>query len=147
MRWLTDDEQRAWRAYLEATRLLMQALDRQLMQDSGISLADFELLVALSEAPDRSMRMRDLADAVVTTRSGASRAIGRLVDAGWVLRKECEDDKRGMVAELTEDGMVKLESSSPEHVETVRGAMFAHLESGDVQSLTRIFSGIRERTR
>ena len=64
MRWLTDDEQRAWRAYLDATRLLMQALDRQLMQDSGISLADFELLVALSEAPDRSMRMRDLADAV-----------------------------------------------------------------------------------
>ena len=80
-RWLDDNEQRAWRAYLDATRLLMAALDRQLVRDSGLSLTDYELLVALSEAPGGRMRMSALADAVVTTRSGATRAIARLVDA------------------------------------------------------------------
>ncbi len=67
----------------------MAALDRQLTRDSKISLTDFELLVALSEAPGRRMRMSVLADVVVTTRSGATRAISRLVDAGWVRRVEC----------------------------------------------------------
>lgn len=142
-RWLTDDEQTAWRAYLDATRLLMQTLDRQLTRDSGISFTDFELLVVLSEAPDRRMRMRDLADAVTTTRSGVTRAISRLVDAGWVVRTECEDDRRGMLAELTEAGSDKLAESSPGHVEAVRRTMFDVLSDDDVATFGSAYSAMR----
>ncbi|MBY6684501.1 MarR family transcriptional regulator [Rhodococcus sp. BP-149] len=141
--WLTEDEQRAWRSYLDATRLLMQTLDRQLTRDSGISFTDFELLVVLSEAPGRQMRMRDLADAVTTTRSGVTRAITRLVDAGWVVRVECEDDRRGMLAELTDAGMDKLAASSPGHVGAVRASMFDVLTDDDVATFTRAYSDMR----
>lgn len=85
-RWLEPHEQHAWRAYLEATRLLVRTLDNQLIRDAGISFSDFELLVVLSEAPERRLRMSELADAVTTTRSGVTRATSRLVDAGWVVR-------------------------------------------------------------
>lgn len=142
-RWLTEPEQRAWRSYLDSTRLLMQTLDRQLVRDSGISFTDFELLVVLSEAPGRSMRMRDLADAVTTTRSGVTRAITRLVDAGWVVRTECEDDRRGMLAELTDAGMEKLAASSPGHVDAVRAAMFDVLDEDDVDTFGRAYSAMR----
>lgn len=86
VRWLTDSEQSAWRAYLDSTRLLQRVLDQQLMRDSDISFTDFELLVALSEAPGRQLRMSELADAVMATRSGVTRAVNRLVGAGWVRR-------------------------------------------------------------
>ncbi|NLE81191.1 MAG: MarR family transcriptional regulator [Rhodococcus sp.] len=143
-RWLDDTEQRAWRAYLDATRLLMAALDRQLTRDAGISLTDFELLVNLSEAPDRRMRMSALADAVVTTRSGATRAIARLVDAGWVRRVECPDDKRGTLAELTDDGATKLADTSPGHVDAVRSSMFDLLSEEDVVRIGESFGAMRK---
>jgi len=85
-RWLTDTEQRAWRAYLDSTRLLLQALDRELVEDSALSLTDYELLVRLSEAPARRLRMRELANTALATRSGVTRAVTRLEEAGWVHR-------------------------------------------------------------
>lgn len=142
--WLSDDEHEAWRAYLDATRLLLRMLDQQLTRDSGISFTDFELLVILSEAPQRRLRMRELADAMTTTRGGATRAIGRLVDAGWVQRVECEDDKRGMMAELTEAGADKLAAASPGHVDQVRRSMFDLLSDGDVAVLERAFGDMRK---
>ncbi|UOT04431.1 MarR family transcriptional regulator [Rhodococcus opacus] len=142
-RWLSAEEQNTWRAYLDATRLLLQALDRQLTRDAGISFTDFELLVVLSEAPQRQLRMRELADAVTTTRSGVTRAISRLVDTGWVRRVECEDDKRGTLAELTDAGAEKLASASPGHVAEVRRNMFDLLSPRDVGILGHDFSEIR----
>ncbi|WP_029539717.1 MULTISPECIES: MarR family winged helix-turn-helix transcriptional regulator [unclassified Rhodococcus (in: high G+C Gram-positive bacteria)] len=142
-RWLSADEQNTWRAYLDATRLLMQALDRQLTRDAGISFTDFELLVVLSEAPQRQLRMRELADAVTTTRSGVTRAISRLVDTGWVRRVECEDDKRGTLAELTDAGAEKLAAASPGHVAEVRRNMFDLLSPRDVGILGHDFSEMR----
>ncbi|MDJ0392502.1 MarR family transcriptional regulator [Rhodococcus sp. G-MC3] len=141
--WLDDEEQLAWRAYLDATRLLLQTLDRQLSRDSNISFTDFELLVLLSEAPDRRMRMSDLADAVTTTRGGVTRAVTRLVDAGWAQRVLCEDDKRGTLAQLTDAGANKLAESSPGHVATVRACMFDALGKDDVRVIGRAFSDIR----
>src|SRR5262245_41698580 len=100
--------------------MLLQALDRQLETDSRISLTDYELLVRLSEAPQARLRMRDLADAMLTTRSGVTRAVARAEKVGWVRRVICENDRRGMNAELTEAGWAKLRASAPGHVEAVR---------------------------
>ncbi|OZE95969.1 MULTISPECIES: MarR family winged helix-turn-helix transcriptional regulator [Nocardiaceae] len=142
-RWLDNSEQHTWRAYLDATRLLVRALDGQLTRDSGISFADYELLVVLSEAPDGRLRMSELADAVTTTRSGVTRATTRLVDAGWVKRVKCDDDKRGMSAELTDAGLAKLADASPGHVAAVRELMFDRLTPEDVASLGQAFDRMR----
>ncbi|MDI6626295.1 MAG: MarR family transcriptional regulator [Rhodococcus sp. (in: high G+C Gram-positive bacteria)] len=142
-RWLSQDEQSAWRAYLDATRLLLRDLDNQLTRDSGISFTDFELLVVLSEAPDRRRRMSELADAVTTTRSGVTRAISRLVECGWVRRVKCDDDKRGMSAELTESGLSTLAEASPGHAAAVRENMFDLVNPEDLAALTRTFSAVR----
>ena len=138
VRWLNDDEQAAWRAYLDSTRLLLQALDRQLETDSDLSLTDYELLVRLSEAPDGTLRMRDLADATLSTRSGVTRAVTRAEKAGWVRRVECEDDRRGMNAELTEAGRAKLAASAPGHVGAVRENLIDLLTPEQLGQLTEI---------
>lgn len=143
VRWLNDGEQRMWRGYLDSTRLLMNALDRQLAADAGISLTDYEVLVQLSEAPQRRMRMNELADATMTTRSGATRAIGRLADAGWVRRVECDEDKRGMYAELTDAGAAKLASAGPGHVAAVRRTVFDLLSPRDVELFGHAYAQIR----
>jgi DNA-binding MarR family transcriptional regulator len=136
--WLDQPEQAAWRAYLDSTRLLFQALDRQLSAEADLSLADYDLLVRLSEAPGATLRMRDLADATLSTRSGVTRAVTRAERAGWVRRVECEDDRRGMNAELTEAGRAKLAASAPGHVEAVRENLIALLTPEQLGQLTEI---------
>lgn len=143
-RWLEPQEQIAWRAYLDATRLLIRTLDAQLTKDSGISFTDFELLVVLSEAPERRLRMSQLADAVTTTRSGVTRAISRLVEAGWARRVKAVDDKRGMSAELTDAGLDKLASASPGHVDAVRANMFDLLSPGEVDAVGHGYRRMRD---
>ena len=135
VRWLDAAEQQAWRAYLDATRLLVQVLDRQLEADAGISFTDYELLVKLSEAPDHRLRMRDLADAALSTRSGMTRAVTRLERAGWVRRVECAEDRRGMYAALTPAGLAKLAATAPGHVAAVRAHVFDRLTGPQVQQL------------
>jgi DNA-binding MarR family transcriptional regulator len=135
VRWLDATEQQAWRAYLDATRLLIQVLDRQLEDDAGISFTDYELLVLLSEAADQRMRMRDLANAALSTRSGMTRAVTRLERAGWVRRVECEEDRRGMYAELTASGLAKLAATAPGHVAAVRAHVFDKLTPPEWQQL------------
>src|SRR5437763_9845671 len=93
-RWLSASEQRAWRSYIDATTLLFDALDRQLQQDSGMPHAYYEILVRLSEAPQRSMRMSELAAASRSSRSRLSHAVARLEERGWVIREDCPTDKR-----------------------------------------------------
>lgn len=141
--WLNDDEQRLWRGYLDATRLLIQNLDKQLLGDAGISFTDFEILVLLSESTDRRMRMRDLADASTTTRSGITRAVSRMENNGWVRRVECESDRRGAWAELTDSGLDVLTAASPGHVEAVRTSMFDHLSPDDVTMMADAFVRMR----
>jgi DNA-binding MarR family transcriptional regulator len=145
VRWLDDDEQAAWRAYLDSTRLLLQALDRQLETDADLSLTDYELLVRLSEAADGTLRMRDLADATLSTRSGVTRAVTRAEKAGWVRRVECEDDRRGMNAELTQAGRAKLAASAPGHVGAVRENLLDLLTPEQLAQLTEIGGRVRQR--
>ncbi|WP_067968726.1 MarR family winged helix-turn-helix transcriptional regulator [Mycolicibacter icosiumassiliensis] len=142
--WLNEEEQRMWRGYLDSTRLLLRSLDRQLVSDSGLSLSDFEILALLSEAPDRRLRMNELADITVTTRSGVTRAVKRLTDAGWVHQVKCEEDKRGQYAELTESGLDKLRAAAPGHVQAVRAGLFDSLSPREVELFTHSYARIRD---
>ena len=139
-RWLGPSEQRAWRAYLDATTLLFDALDRQLQRDSGMPLAYYEILVRLSEAPQRSLRMSELADATRSSRSRLSHAVARLEERGWVKRVDCETDKRGQLATLTDAGFAALEAAAPAHVATVRKFLIDQLAPEQVDQLEQISS-------
>ena len=116
----TAAEQRAWRTYIEATTLLFDALDRQLQRDAGMPHGYYEILVRLSEADDRTMRMSELADATRSSRSRLSHAVARLEERGWVERQDCETDRRGQLARLTDAGFAALAAAAPGHVEAVR---------------------------
>ena len=118
-RWLTPNEQDAWRAFLATSKLLFRQLDRDL-QPFGLSGNDYEILVVLSEAPDHRLRMTDLADATAQSRSRLSHQITRMEAAGLVRRDTCPGDKRGLFAVLTGTGMATIERVAPYHVESVR---------------------------
>ncbi len=137
-RWLNPAEQRAWRNYIEATTLLIDALDRQLQRDAGIPHGYFEILVRLSEPDDRTMRMSELADATRSSRSRLSHAVARLEERGWIEREECETDRRGQLARLTDAGFAALEAAAPGHVEAVRQHVIDRLSAAQVDQLAEI---------
>lgn len=141
-RWLNPDEQQAWRAYLEANQLLFNGIDAQLQRDAGMPHAYYEILVRLSEAPERALRMRDLATASMSSKSRLSHAIARLEERGWVRRTDCLTDKRGQVARLTEDGFAALAAAAPGHVEQVRASLFDALSPAQVRQLRDISEAI-----
>ncbi len=141
-RWLDDEEQRAWRAYLTATRLLFDRLDHELQSDAGIPHTYYEILVRLSEAPHRRLRMSELAEATASSRSRLSHAIARLVEAGWIRRESCATDKRGAFAVLTDTGFAELERAAPGHVEGVRTHLFDQLSPQQVQQLRAISEAV-----
>jgi DNA-binding MarR family transcriptional regulator len=118
-RWLSPIEQRAWRTHLAVHKLLDHRLDREL-QSFGLSVNDYEILVNLSEIPDHRMRMSDLADATIQSRSRLSHQISRMEAAGLVTRETCEDDRRGTFAVLTEHGWATIQKVAPHHVASVR---------------------------
>jgi DNA-binding MarR family transcriptional regulator len=126
-RWLSADEQHVWRAYLHATTLLEDHLDRQLQRDAKMPHIYFGLLVQLSEAPQRRLRMTELAMSAKITRSRLSHAIARLEKNGWVRREDCPSDKRGQFAVLTDAGLDILKETAPGHVSAVRQAFFDRL--------------------
>ncbi|MFI6128460.1 MarR family winged helix-turn-helix transcriptional regulator [Micromonospora sp. NPDC051141] len=137
-RWLDPDEQRTWRAFLAASRALMDTLDRELQRDAGMPHAYYEILVRLSEAPGRRLRMSELADATGSSRSRLSHAAARLEAAGWIRREDCPTDRRGQLAVLTDDGFATLNAAAPGHVEGVRRHLFDALSPAQVDQLRRI---------
>jgi DNA-binding MarR family transcriptional regulator len=141
-RWLTAEEQSVWRAYLHATTLMEDHLDRQLQRDAGMPHIYYGLLVQLSQAPRRQKRMTELAKDAKITRSRLSHAVARLEKNGWVRREDCPSDKRGQNAVLTDEGYDMLARSAPGHVEAVRQAMFARLSPEQVASLGEIMQVI-----
>lgn len=123
-RWLDDDEQRTWRAFLAANRLVSDLVERRLQNGAGMPQAYYEILVRLSEAPDRTLRMSVLADSALSSRSRVSHAVARMEEAGWIVRRSCPTDRRGQLAQLTDSGYSVLEAAAPDHVESVREALF-----------------------
>lgn len=140
--WLTPDEQQAWRAFLSATALISSALDAQLQRDADMPHGYYEVLVRLSEASDRTLRMSELAAATLSSRSRLSHAVGRLELRGWVTRRPCPTDKRGQLATLTPAGFAVLQRSAPGHVAAVRQALFAALSAEQVGQLRGIGEAI-----
>ncbi|MFD8808427.1 MarR family winged helix-turn-helix transcriptional regulator [Streptomyces sp. NPDC059597] len=141
-RWLTPEEQRAWRAYLAASRLLDDAIDRQLQQDAGMPHLFYSVLAILSEAPDRRLRMTDLAEELKITRSRLTYAVTRLERDGLVRRENCRSDRRSSLAVLTDEGMSVLERTAPGHVGTVRATLFDRLSPEQVRQLEEICAGV-----
>ena len=137
-RWLDDDEQVTWRTFLSATQLLLDRFDRQLQRDSGILLTYYEMLVRLSEAPDRSLRMSELAESSLSSRSRVSHAVARMEERGWIRREACPTDGRGYLAVLTDEGLEALAAAAPGHVDTVRTTLFDRLTDEQLQQLRSI---------
>lgn len=137
-RWLSEDEQVHWRSWITANRLLADHLGRDLQAQCGLTMADYEIMVRLSERPDHRMRMSELAQVVVSSRSRLSHQIDRMQAAGYVERQECPDDRRGYFAVLTESGYAKLVASAPHHVEGVRRLLVDVLTAEEFAQLGRI---------
>ncbi|GAA3422118.1 MarR family winged helix-turn-helix transcriptional regulator [Streptosporangium vulgare] len=137
-RWLTDDEQRAWRAFALATRLLTDRLDRDLLAAADMPSTYYELLVLLSEAPERTLRMSELAHWTNSKPSRISHAINKLEQKGWVRREHCADDRRGWLAVLTDEGLATLQAAAPRHVVSVREHLIDLLTPEQVRHLEDI---------
>lgn len=133
-RWLTDTEQRAWRSYLRGGHLVMEALDRDLTP-YGISLSEYEIISMLSEEPQRRMRMSELAQIVVQSRSRLTHTANRLADRGWVTREPCPDDRRGVLLVLTSDGFAMVQVLAPVHLASVRANLLDLLTADQFEDL------------
>lgn len=138
--WLTRTEQTAWRSFLYATTLLNDRLSEALQADPAIelTLGEYEILVRLSEAQDRFLRMSELADRVVHSRSRLTHTVSRMEKRGLVERVRCSDDGRGRQAQLTEAGMTLLEKAAPTHVRSVRELLLDVVGHDDFLELGRI---------
>jgi len=123
-RWLNAEEQAVWRAFMESHQMFFELISRELTQASGVPHTYYEVLVRLSEAPGRRLRMSELADRSMSSRSRLSHAVSRLEDSGWVRREACPSDARGAEAVLTDEGFAALEAAAPGHVESIRRHLF-----------------------
>ena len=112
---INDSEQLAWRNFLLAHGRLLARLDADLVSECDMTLAEYEVLLHLSEAPDHKLRMNELADLARLSPSGLTRRFDALVRRGWVLRERCDDDRRGVMASLTKDGLKQLKAAMPVH--------------------------------
>lgn len=145
-RWLNAAEMKAWRRYIIASRRLLEALDLDLASHE-LSMADYEVLAQLSDAPERKMRMSELADVAMLSRSRLSHRIKVMEKAGWVKREACPIDKRGYFAVMTAKGWKAIVAAAPDHVDSVRSRFVDHLSKGDQAALAEIFERVSDSLR
>ena len=139
--WLNTAEMKAWRRYIIASRRLLEALDSDL-DSHDLSMPDYEILALLSDAPDRKMRMSELADIALLSRSRLSHRMKVMEKAGWVKREACPSDKRGYFAVMTPKGWKAIVAAAPDHVESVRARFIDHLSKADQEAIAQIFERI-----
>lgn len=137
-RWLSEAEMAAWLGLVGVFTRLPASLDRQLREDAGIPHAHYQILVVLSAAEDRTLRMSELARMTSTSTSRLSHAVAALEARGWVRRRPSPDDGRGSLAGLTDAGMAVLETTAPGHVEHVRRLVFDRLDAREVEQLSAL---------
>ncbi|SKB08417.1 MarR family winged helix-turn-helix transcriptional regulator [Aeromicrobium choanae] len=143
-RWLDETQQSAWRSFLGGTTVLMDRLDRDLRTEHGLSMSEYEILVRLSEAPDRSIRMADLAAALSHSRSRITHTISRLERDGIVLRTQCGTDGRGVTAVLTDKGFALLATAAHTHVRGVREYLIDQCSDEDLAATKRVMDAIQD---
>jgi DNA-binding MarR family transcriptional regulator len=141
-RWLGAAQQRDWRAFIDGSLRLAEALEQDLKKRHGLSMAEYEIMVRLSEAPDRTMRMAELAWCASQSRSRLSHTVTRLERAGLVERRSCAGDKRGVEAVLTEKGYTALAETAPSHVTAVRDLFVDVVEPDDLVAIGRAFESV-----
>ena len=134
---------KAWRRYIIASRRLLEALDYDL-DHHELSMADYEVLAQLSDAPDRKMRMSELAEEAMLSRSRLSHRIKVMEKAGWVKREACPEDKRGYFAVMTAKGWKAIVAAAPDHVHSVRSRFIDHLTKEDQKALAEIFERVTD---
>ena len=142
VRWLSNDEMAAWRAYIETHGDLMSAFEADLVP-TGLTLGDYQVLVYLTEAEDQRMRMCDLADMLQLSPSGLTRRLDGLVKAGWVERSSSDTDRRVMLAAVTDAGRAQLAAAAPTHVASVRARMIDVLDADELEAIALAFRKIR----
>ena len=135
VRWLTPEQQTHWRAYRDGTALLMDVLARELDEDAGLSLAEYEVLVRLSEAPGRTLRMSELAGELAHSRSRLTHTIRRMEEAGLVHRHPCAADARGVNCTMTDVGLQRIVEAAPSHVASVRAHLIDVLTDEQLRAL------------
>ena len=140
-RWLTTEQQRIWRTYLLGSARLTERLDADLRR-FGLDLPEYQILVTLSESPERRARMSDLAEAVHQSRSRLTHTIARMEKQDLVERTSCPDDRRGVWAILTDQGMELLRTAAPSHVEAVQRNFVQAVAAKDFEALGRAFAAV-----
>jgi len=135
---LNDDELHAWQTFLRAHHVVTDTLDEELSREQDLPLGSYEVLLRLSESPDRALRMSELADEVMLSRSGVSRLVDRLVSEGLVERHTCQSDGRGVYAALTDAGTRRLRRAAPTHLRGVREHFTDRLTQRELDELARL---------
>ncbi|MDA8278359.1 MAG: MarR family transcriptional regulator [Actinomycetota bacterium] len=140
VRWLNASESNTWRSFLRLNALLGVKLDSDLISNHGLTLAEYEVLVHLSEAVDYTLRMSSLAELCNVSRSGLTRRLDSLIRAGMVVKKTCPSDRRGMNAVLTAKGLDKIRVAAPTHLLGVREYFLDQLDDDEVKELGELVS-------
>lgn len=134
---LSDDEIAAWKGMLRTHRDLVVSLDTRLEREHSLPLSSYEVLMVLADSDGGRARMGELAEQLLLSRSGLTRLVDRLVRQGWVERKPCEDDARGLYAAITRSGRAKLKRARPAHLDGVRELFLSRLSDSDLEGLAR----------
>jgi DNA-binding MarR family transcriptional regulator len=138
VQWLNDRESQAWRGLVMATQALNAQVERDLIADAGLSMADYAVLANLSEIDGRRLRATDLAERLSWSRSRLSHQVGRMETRGLVKRESCGEDARGSFVALTDEGYETIANAAPNHVASVRRHLFAALSPAEVDSLANV---------
>jgi DNA-binding MarR family transcriptional regulator len=141
-RWLNANQLHAWRSFLLAYARVVQHLNDDMQATSDMPLTWYDVLVHLSEAPDGTLCMTDLAESVFISRSGLTRLVDRMEQGGLVKRSPAPDDRRRMMASLTDEGFRRLTEAAPGHVEALRTVMIDLLDDDDISSLATVMDKI-----
>ena len=143
--WLDDEQQETWRAWLEVNTQMFARMSRELQANSGLSLQDYDVLVALTDVPDGSVRMRDLGVKLQWEKSRLSKHLTRMTARGLVVRRECHDDRRGAFVELTDEGLAAIRAAAPDHAAVVKEVFFDGLSREQVRDLGKVCATVLER--
>jgi DNA-binding MarR family transcriptional regulator len=143
-RWLNNRQARLWQAYIHMNQYLYATLEEQLTRESGLSGADYKVLVPLSETPGGVLRARELCTEIAWDRSRLSHHINRMERRGLVIREDCADDARGLMVRLTKAGRKAIQAAAPNHAESVQQYFFDLVSNDELRTLTSVFDRVLE---